>query len=120
MISSTVPFHILIKWISCTHIVPPRISPFAFGDDPSNFGESASVQCNVIAGDLPVEIAWQLNGLPIDEAFISTGKMGKRLSILNIDSVSGYHAGNYTCTASNAAGFVDHTAHLIVIGTNLE
>lgn len=100
-----------------TYVVPPRISPFEFGNDPSNFGESASIQCNVIAGDLPLDIEWLLNGNSIDEAFISTGKMGKRLSILNIDSVSGYHAGNYTCTAANAAGTVDHTSQLIVIGT---
>lgn len=43
-------------------------------------------------------------------------KLGKRLSVLNIDSVNGHHAGNYTCVASNLASAVNHTALLIVNG----
>lgn len=99
------------------HSVPPKIAPFTFGDEPANFGESSSITCNVIVGDYPIGIEWRLNGEPLDEALISIGKMGKRLSLLNIDSVSGYHAGNYTCIASNLAGSVEHSSRLIVNGS---
>lgn len=70
----------------------------------------------MILGDLPIDIKWQLNGNDVDEAFITTAKLGKRLTILNIDSVNGYHAGNYTCRAANQAGVVEHMATLIVNG----
>lgn len=100
-------------------LVPPRIVPFTFGDDPSNFGESASVQCSVVAGDFPIDIAWLLNGQPIEnDASVSVGKLGKRVGYMNIDAVSGRHAGNYTCVASNLAGAVEQMARLIVNGIN--
>lgn len=95
--------------------MPPKISPFSFGDEPASFGDPASVQCSVL-GDFPIDIVWLLNGLPVDEKSVSTSKLGKRLSVLNIDAVSGPHAGNYTCTASNLAGQVEHTASLSVNG----
>lgn len=70
----------------------------------------------MILGDLPIDIKWKLNDRDIDEAFITTAKLGKRLTILNIDSVNGYHAGNYTCLASNQAGNAQHSSTLIVNG----
>lgn len=90
--------------------------PFTFGEEPSNFGESASIQCSVIVGDFPIDIVWLLNGITVDDTSVSTSKLGKRLSVLNIDSVNGHHAGNYTCVASNLASAVNHTALLIVNG----
>lgn len=97
--------------------VPPKIAPFNFGDEPSNFGDSASVQCLVSSGDLPVEFRWLYNSRPVSEiAGITTAKMGKRNSVLTIDSVTGQQAGNFTCQASNSASSVDFTAELIVNG----
>lgn len=101
---------------SFSTIVPPKIVPFSFGDEPSNFGDSASIQCSVTSGDFPIDIVWYLNGKPIDKNSVSTSKVGKRINVLNIDSVDGYHAGNYTCVASNLASSVNHTALLIVNG----
>lgn len=92
--------------------------PFSFGDEPSNYGDSASIQCSVTSGDFPIDIIWLLSGRPIDDGLVSIGKMGKRLSILNIDAVTARHAGNYTCLASNLAGAVDHSDVLIVNGLN--
>lgn len=92
--------------------------PFSFGDEPSNYGDSASIQCSVTSGDFPIDIVWLLNGQPIDDGLVSIGKMGKRLSILNIDAVNARHAGNYTCVASNLAGAVDQSDLLIVNGLN--
>lgn len=43
--------------------------------------------------------------------------MGKRNSVLTIDSVTGRHAGNFTCQASNDALAINYTSELIVKGT---
>lgn len=99
-------------------IVPPKIAPFDFGEEPSNFGDSASVQCLVTSGDLPIEFRWLYNGRPVSEiAGITTAKMGKRNSVLTIDSVTDKHVGNFTCRAtSNGVITVNVTARLIVNG----
>lgn len=82
-----------------------------------NFGESASVQCTISGGDLPMEVKWHFNGAEIPKYLeVSTSKMGKRINVLLIESVKADHAGNYSCIAKNQAGTVEHTAPLIVIG----
>lgn len=102
----------------CIHIVAPKIAHFDFGDEPSNFGDSASVQCLVSSGDLPIDFVWHFNGRPLVNNFngISMAKMGKRNSVMTIDSVNGKNSGNYTCQASNNASSVNLTATLIVNG----
>lgn len=102
----------------CLSLVPPKIVPFHFGEEPSNFGESTSIQCSVIAGDLPIDIIWLLNGQPLFDDSVSTGKLNKRLGYLNIESVSGHHAGEYTCVASNLAGSAEQNDRLVVNGTH--
>lgn len=98
--------------------MPPKIAHFDFGEEPSNFGDSASVQCLVTSGDLPIEFRWLFNGRPVNEvAGITTAKMGKRNSVLTIDSVTDRHVGDFTCRASNSATTVNFTAKLIVDGT---
>lgn len=47
---------------------------------------------------------------------ITTVKLGNRNSVLNIDSVNGRHAGNYTCQAWNSAAASNFTSALIVNG----
>lgn len=71
----------------------------------------------MIKGDQPVEIEWSLNGIPItldhfDISIVTT----KRVSLLTIDVVRANHAGEYTCSASNAAGGTSYSAPLIVNG----
>lgn len=96
--------------------VPPSIAPFNFGDKPSNFGDSVSVQC-FVQGDLPVDVKWYFNGRPVREyPGITTVKLGNRNSVLNIDSVTGKHAGHYTCQATNVADSLNFTTELIVKG----
>lgn len=111
---------ILYHYHSCffasSRSVTPKIAPFSFGDDPANFGEPASVQCSVVLGDFPIDIVWLLDGQPLDPDRVATAKLGKRLSVLNIDAVSAEHAGNYTCSASNLAGAYEHTSALRVNG----
>lgn len=99
-------------------LVLPKIHPLFFGDDPSYLGDSATVQCSLIAGDMPVKFFWSLNGENVEEIpGIAVGSFGKKISVLAIDSVQEHHSGNYTCIVKNAAGFASHSTELIVKGT---
>lgn len=101
------------------------MAPFTFGDEAANAGEMATVQCAVIKGDLPVRIAWSLNGRRIDIGReghrdipdIVVTRSSKRISTLTIDSVAARHAGEYSCTATNEAGSATHVSILSVNGT---
>lgn len=98
-------------------LAPPKIATFSFGDEPLNFGESASAQCTISGGDLPMEVVWMLNGMEIPSYLeVSTSKIGKRINVLSIESVKADHSGNYSCVVSNQAGTTEFTAPLIVIG----
>lgn len=71
------------------------------------------------SGDFPIDITWLHDGHAINpsgRAAISTSKLGKRLSVLNIDSVEAGHAGRFSCVASNLAGAVEWASVLIVNG----
>lgn len=108
-----------IQWCSLFTLVTPKIAPFDFGNEPSNSGDSASVQC-LITGDLPLDLKWFFNDRPVSEIFgISTVKLGKRTYALTIDSVSEKHYGLFTCEAENMAGVDRYSAELIVNGTKL-
>lgn len=99
----------------CT--VLPRLQPFFFGDEPAFVGDSATVQCSLVSGDMPVEFSWLLNGKSIEEINgINVGSFGKKTSVLSIDSVYEIHAGNYTCVATNKAGISTYTTELVVKG----
>lgn len=98
-------------------VVPPRITPFFFEDNPHHAGQYVQVTCLVSEGDLPLSIKWTLNGKKSEDyAEINVAKMGKRSSILSIESISYDHAGNFTCAASNLAGEAYFTAQLLVNG----
>lgn len=96
----------------------PKLLPFAFGEEPSFLGDSTTVQCGIISGDLPVTFNWFLNDKPLDKLQgINLVMIGQRTSVLTIDSLAESHAGNYTCVASNRAGLSTHSTELIVKGT---
>lgn len=66
-------------------------------------------------------IEWFLNGAPVIEMQrnldrLSVTTLNKRTRSLSIDGVNERYAGNYTCRASNPAGFTNYTAELVVIG----
>lgn len=69
-------------------------------------------------GDLPLQIQWLLNNKSVVEyAGISTVKAGKRNMVLNIESITAAHSGDFTCIAQNKAGSVSFTTDLKVNGT---
>lgn len=102
---------------SFAFLVGPQITLFDFGEFPVHTGQSVQVQCFVAEGDLPITIEWFLNHTPLKNyPEVSTISVGKRSSILSIDSVSYDLAGNYTCFAKNKAAETSFTAELQVNG----
>lgn len=98
-------------------VVPPKITPFSFGNEPMNQDEPVSISCTLSGGDLPINVRWTLNGAEIEPWHeIVTEKRGKRINVLMIDSLKAKHAGNYTCLAENAGGVFELTSELIVNG----
>lgn len=79
----------------------------------------ATVQCAAVKGDLPLDIEWSLNSQPIKPDHhrdIVVRQSGQRASTLTIESVAARHAGTYSCSASNTAGSVSHSADLTING----
>lgn len=99
--------------------VAPEIVPFDIGEGPANWGDTVTATCTVLKGDHPIQIEWALNGEPISRNHydISIVNTSKRVSLLTIDGVTARHAGEYTCSVSNAAGGTSYSATLAVNGT---
>ncbi|CAG0912292.1 unnamed protein product [Notodromas monacha] len=96
-------------------LLPPIIEPFSFGSGPMNSGKTASVQCLVSEGDLPLKITWAFHGREMSSQMgITTMMVGPSMSLLMIQHVIAGHSGNYTCTARNLAGIANYTAGLLV------
>lgn len=100
--------------------VPPVVQEFAFTKLPMNAGEFANLQCIVSSGDLPLNIRWSYPG---EEMGGSSGVLAKkvadRVSMLMISVITARHAGEYVCTAENAAGTASHSTILTVNGSGL-
>lgn len=99
--------------------VAPEIVAFDIGEGPANWGDTVTATCTVVKGDHPIQIEWALNGEPISRNHydISIVNTSKRVSLLTIDGVTARHAGEYTCSVSNAAGGTSYSATLAVNGT---
>lgn len=73
--------------------------------------------CFVSEGDTPLDIYWSFRGRSLNSKDgITVTKIGKKTSILLIESVNERQRGNYTCTAKNRAGYVHFTTPLFVYG----
>lgn len=107
----------MLNYYFWAFLVLPRIIPFYFEENPLHEGQYAQVNCLVAEGDLPIEIEWTLNGQSLEKfSEISFTKVGKRNSMLTIESVSHLNAGNYTCMARNKAGESAYVTQLQVNG----
>jgi len=97
--------------------VPPVVQEFAFTKLPMNAGDFTNLQCIVPTGDLPLNIRWSYPG---EEMGGSSGVLAKkvadRVSMLMISVITARHAGEYVCTAENAAGTASHSTILTVNG----
>lgn len=93
------------------------MAPFAFSEDPLNFGDPASIQCTILGGEDPLTISWQFNGANIPgELGVTITRITRHIYVLAIEAVDARHSGNYTCIGRNAAGAAKYTTDLIVNG----
>ena len=94
----------------------PAIVPFEMKEALS-LGQDTALTCNVLRGDLPLEISWHVDGAAADGVrgarVISAGP---RMSILTLQAVGADSSGVYKCTASNDVGEATHSAQLTVKG----
>jgi len=94
--------------------------PFSV-DGELSVGDNAQLTCHVARGDMPINISWTfqsadggtVGSLPEP---ILLNRIGKKIFMLEIPSVTEYHRGFYTCIATNRAGVIEHTAELMVNG----
>lgn len=101
------------------HLVPPKLAPLPSNaaDEPLYVGDYFQLTCAVVHGDFPYNITWYFNGQPAQTVNgIQILIHGKRSSSLNIESVHGNHAGNYTCVGANRAGETEVSTTLSVKG----
>lgn len=84
-------------------------------------GDTAQLTCHVARGDMPINISWTFRSTdggtlgPLPEPIL-LNRIGKKITMLEIPSVTEYHRGSYTCIATNRAGAIEHTAVLLVNG----
>lgn len=116
----TLSFYYLLKMRNTLSPVTPAVQPFAFTKTPMNAGEFANLQCIVPSGDLPLVIKWSYPGEEMGgSSGVITKKVADRVSMLMISAITAKHAGDYVCTAENAAGTSSYTTQLTVNGSRL-
>ena len=102
--------------------VPPLITPFTF-DGPKLEGWEAQRTCFASEGELPIDIQWTFQGIGTalnTQNGVEISRFGPKSSILSITDLNhNIHTGNYSCTVSNTAGKVTHSAELSVLGNQL-
>ncbi|XP_032572879.1 Down syndrome cell adhesion molecule-like protein Dscam2 isoform X10 [Drosophila sechellia] len=95
-------------------MVPPKLAPLPV-NSPPYVGDYYQLTCAVVHDDAPFNITWYYNNEPAgDLAGVTILMHGRRSSSLNIESVGGDHAGNYTCKGANRAGETTAETHLSV------
>ena len=88
-------------------------------NQPPKFEVPFSWKFQILEGNLPIAFGWDKNGgrlSPAEDATLSIRSNDQYSSTLIIDRLQFGHRGNYTCTASNAAGSATYTAELTVNG----
>nr|XP_054925248.1 cell adhesion molecule DSCAML1-like [Dermacentor andersoni] len=96
---------------------PPRLHPFAFPKDHP-LGQAIAVTCIASQGAQPLHFEWLKDGrpLPVEGRKAISKMVTATVSVLTLLDVGAEDVGNYTCTATNAAGSDGFTAELVVAG----
>ena len=96
-------------------------------------GQRVSMLCSATDGDLPMQIIWYRNDIPLSGRESSSGGIGGRRrgsegisiteigdyeSVLRIDNLRPEHNANFTCVAENDGGKAQHSQVLRVKGNS--
>lgn len=90
-------------------------------------GQRVSMLCSATDGDLPMQITWYRNDIPLSGSSgdhrrrgsaegISITEIGDYESVLRIDNLRPEHNANFTCVAENDGGKAQHSQVLRVKG----
>ena len=85
-------------------------------------GERVTITCTMAKGDVPLNILWLKDGIPLantDDERVKILTFDHYNSMLTIESLELRHVGNYTCQAANAAGTASHSQAVLVNGKSL-
>lgn len=76
----------------------------------------------VTKGDLPLDIFWSQNSIPLvgGQHSLTITRLNARTSVMSIDSLDALHRGLYKCMARNRAGSAEHQSELQVNGYHLQ
>ncbi len=101
--------------------VAPKIVPFSTVALLQR-GERVTITCTMAKGDLPLNILWLKDGIPLantEDERVKILTFDHYNSMLTIESLELRHVGNYTCQAANAAGMASHSQAVLVNGKSL-
>ncbi|XP_047494788.1 Down syndrome cell adhesion molecule-like protein Dscam2 [Penaeus chinensis] len=92
---------------------PPVLAELKF---PAGLVEGMrfSLSCSLLSGDLPISLRWEKDGRPLPRDPVLTETHSQFFTNLVFTDIRGRHAGEYTCTASNAAASSSVTATMHV------
>ena len=137
----TVHTHTSLSFTFCTHVlflhlctVAPVVEQFVF---PKNLtrGKRLRVICTVTEGDLPIDVQWRFDGVPILSSGsgspsgspagfgmdpgarqVTLRRIDQYTSLLAISNLDTTHAGNYSCLARNKVAQHVRSAVLTIRG----
>ncbi|KAK7073926.1 hypothetical protein SK128_017781 [Halocaridina rubra] len=94
-------------------VKPPVLADLKF---PSGLVEKMrfSLSCSLLSGDLPISLRWSKNGRSLPQDPVLAETHSQFFSNLVFSDIRARHAGQYTCTASNAAASSTVTASMHV------
>lgn len=94
------------------------MEPFTFSKNLTR-GKRLRVICTVTEGDLPIDVQWRLNAVPLvgtAEGNFQIRRIDEYTSLLAITSLNVGHAGNYSCVARNQVAEFVRSAVLTIRG----
>ncbi|KAG1665359.1 Down syndrome cell adhesion molecule [Nymphon striatum] len=97
---------------TCTAI-KPQIAPLSLPPKPKE-RSTIRIFCSVVAGDPPFTIKWFKDGKSLSLHLGIIEKKEDAYSSIEIQSLSTFHSGNYTCSVRNFGGTSSATASLNV------
>lgn len=97
----------------------PVLHPLLIPPD-LGLGDSLDITCSIKRGNNPITFEWNLNGKEAKSVNGIRINTSERRSVCIIQNINTQHIGNYTCTASNSAGYDQVYTELKVEGISYQ
>lgn len=90
------------------------MTPLQRLEEPLYIDDFYQFICSVLQGDPPFRIQWIFKNQPLVTTTNVRVENTKRTSSLTFEAVNADNMGEYTCVASNKAGFANSSTDLVV------